>query len=215
MKPYVVRAGDYLSKLSHSLGFDADKVWGDAKNADLKKARTDPNMLQAGDILFVPDEPKPKLDLIPESENDFVGIVPMVTVSVVVDEDGIPLANAKYTIQGLGTDDKVFTTDKDGRVKFDAAVHVREAVVRFVDSGHSMKVGIGDLDPIDTDSGARMRLTHLGFFGPVLEGDEQYEAQSGGQLAAAIAAFQRAKGASVTGLLDDATKKLLTAAHKS
>lgn len=36
---YIVRQGDHLEKLAHLLGFDAVKVWGDPKNADLKTLR--------------------------------------------------------------------------------------------------------------------------------------------------------------------------------
>ena len=52
MKPYVIKQGDYLLKLSHTLGFNHDKVWSDGKNAKLKELRKNPNMLQAGDIVF-------------------------------------------------------------------------------------------------------------------------------------------------------------------
>ena len=59
MKPYVVKQGDYLLKLAHGLGFDADTVWNADENADLK-AKRDPNILCPGDLLYVPDsEPKP------------------------------------------------------------------------------------------------------------------------------------------------------------
>ncbi len=214
MKPYVVRAGDYLTKLAHQHGFDADEVWGDGKNSDLKKSRKDPNMLQAGDILFVPDTPRKHLKLEKETSNAYVASVPTVTVSVAVEEDGVPVKNAKYVIEGLG-DDKERTTDGDGKVTFDAPVHVREVVVRFTEKKFSMKVGIGDLDPIDTDSGARMRLTHLGFYGAKLEGAEQYEAFDDAQLAAAVGAFQQAQKMKATGILDDATKIALLPSHGS
>ncbi|MFT3767392.1 MAG: hypothetical protein QM820_18220 [Minicystis sp.] len=44
MKAYVVRQGDYLKQLAHALGFDADAVWNDPKNAELSQRR-DPNLL--------------------------------------------------------------------------------------------------------------------------------------------------------------------------
>src|SRR5215471_3470859 len=109
MKPYVIRQGDYLTKLAHTLGFDADKVWNDGKNADLKKSRQDPNMLQAGDILFIPDEPRQRFPLNAKIENDFVATVPTVGVSVVMKEDDVPVANEKYTLEGLGDDEKQYT----------------------------------------------------------------------------------------------------------
>ncbi|HVY46199.1 MAG TPA: peptidoglycan-binding protein [Minicystis sp.] len=214
MKPYVIRQGDYLAKLAHAMGFDAKKVWDDPKNAALKASREDPNMLQAGDVLFVPDAPKKRLPLEKETENAYVAKVPTVTVSVVVMEDDAPLANAVYTIEGLG-DATERTTDAAGTVAFEAPVHVREVVVRFEASGAAMKIGVGDLDPATTDSGVRMRLAHLGHYGAKVEGAEQYAARDDAQLAAAVAAFQSSNGLPVTGTVDDVTRDALVAAHGS
>ena len=169
MKPYVIKQGDYLLKLAHHLGFDADTVWNDDANAELKDARKDPDMLQAGDILMVPDEPKKQLDLKKETENNFVAAVPKIAVSLAVTDDDEPLANEAYVVEGLG-DDEERTTDADGFVSFEAPVHVREVTVRFVDVDLAFRVGIGELDPIDTDAGVRMRLTQLGFYGPQIAG---------------------------------------------
>jgi len=214
MKPYVIKQGDYLTKLAHHLGFDAEAVWNDAKNAELKSAREDPNMLQAGDVLFVPDEPKKRLELTAEQENTYVAKVPKVKVSVVVSEDDEPLAGEKYVVLGLG-DEEEMTTDAEGRVAFEAPVHVREVMVRFPERELVLRVGIGDLDPITTDSGARMRLTHLGFYGAQLGGEDQYVERDDQQLAAAVSAFQAAQKLPVTGELDDSTREALIAAHGS
>jgi hypothetical protein len=54
MQPYVIRQGDYLLKLAYSFGFDAEAVWNDDKNADLRSQRQDPNTLLPGDILSHP-----------------------------------------------------------------------------------------------------------------------------------------------------------------
>ena len=48
MKPYVVKQGDYLLKIAHLAGFDADDVWGHAKNADLKKTADRPEHAEGG-----------------------------------------------------------------------------------------------------------------------------------------------------------------------
>ena len=214
MKPYVIKQGDYLLKVAHILGFDPDQVWNDPKNAELKKLRKDPKMLVAGDILFIPDEPKKGLQLNAKQANAFVAKVPMVKSKVVIAVAGKPWANEKYVIEGLG-DDVEHTPDGDGNVSFEAPVHVREVVVRFVDKELVFQVGIGDLDPIGTDSGARMRLTHLGFYGASVEGADEYEAFDDKQLAAAVAAFQAENGLPATGALDDATRKAIVVAHGS
>ena len=54
MKPYVIKQGDYLTRIAHRLGFVANEVWNDPKNAELKALRSDPDTLKSGDIVFVP-----------------------------------------------------------------------------------------------------------------------------------------------------------------
>lgn len=214
MKPYVIKQGDYLLKLAHMRGFVADTVWNDGKNAKLKELRKNPNMLQAGDVLFVPDEPRKKLRLNKEETNVYVARVPTVTVSIVVSDDGEPLKDAKYVLEGMG-DDTELKTDGEGTATFEAPVHVREVVLAFVDRKLRLKVGIGDLDPADTEAGARMRLTSLGYYGGQLEGEERYVADDEKKLAAALRAFQSDHDLEPTGELDDATKDKLVEVHGS
>jgi Putative peptidoglycan binding domain len=215
MKPYIIRQGDYLLKVSHLLGFDPDKVWNDPKNADLKASRKDPTMLKPGDILFVPDEPKKRLSLNAKQANVYVARVPSVKVSVVVAADGAPLKNEKYVVEGLGDDETELTTDGNGAVSFEAPVHAREVVVRFVNRKTHLQVAIGDLDPPDTPSGARMRLTSLGYYSAKLTGADQYVSHDEGALAGAVRSFQAANGIDPTGDIDSATKDALVLAHGS
>ena len=214
MKPYVIKQGDYLLKVSHLLGFDADEVWDDGKNAELKKTRKDPSMLRPGDVLFVPDTPKKKLKVNAKESNVFVARIPTVKVSVVIASDSGPLKNEKYVVEGLG-DETERTTDGEGKIEFEAPVHAREVLVRFVDRKVKMHVAIGDLDPPEADSGMRMRLTTLGFYGAKLEGADRYVAHDDGALAAAVRAFQAANGLKPTGKLDDATRAAIVKAHGS
>ncbi|MCC6521721.1 MAG: peptidoglycan-binding protein [Polyangiaceae bacterium] len=215
MKPYVIKQGDYLTKLAHLRGFSADEVWNHAQNAKLKEARKNPAMLKAGDVLFVPDQPKKKLSLTKETGNRYTAKVPRVKVSVVLAVDDEPLAEAKYKLEGLGDDDTEHTTDREGRVTFEAPVHVREVVVHLVAEDVRIKVGVGDLDPADTPSGARMRLTALGYYGGRMAGEESYLAHDDAALEAATRAFQGAQGLTPTGELDAATREALVAAHGS
>ena len=213
-KPHVIRQGDYLLKLAHLKGFDADEVWNDGKNAELQKARKDPSMLKPGDILFVPDEPRKRLKLNAKQANAFVARVPSVKIAVVIAHDGEPLKNAKYVVEGLG-DDTELTTDGEGKVELQAPVHAREVTLRFVETGKRMKIAIGDLDPADTPSGARMRLTSLGFYSGKAEGADAYVGHDGLVLGRAVRAFQAASGLDTTGEIDDATREALVAAHGS
>ncbi|MSP26069.1 MAG: peptidoglycan-binding protein [Myxococcales bacterium] len=214
MKPYVIKQGDYLTKLAHTRGFSADAVWSDGKNAELKAARKNPNMLRAGDVLFLPDLPKKKLTLTKETENKFIAKVPKVTVSVVLAEDDEPLKDTKYKFEGIG-DDSERITDGEGRVTVEVAVNVREVVVHLLERDVRIRVGVGDLDPADTPSGARMRLSALGFYGGRVAGEEKYVAHEDAAFQAAVRAFQKSQGLDATGEVDDRTRDSLVTAHGS
>src|SRR4051794_28495193 len=54
MRPYIVRQGDYLTKLARALGSDADGVWGHEQNRALREQRPTPDILHPGDVLHVP-----------------------------------------------------------------------------------------------------------------------------------------------------------------
>ena len=53
MQPYVIRQGDYLALLAYKFDFDADTVWGDPANSDLRKLRPNPNLLWPTDVLYI------------------------------------------------------------------------------------------------------------------------------------------------------------------
>ncbi len=212
MKPYVIRQGDYLLKLSHVLGFDADEVWNHGKNAELKQSRKDPSLLKPGDVLFIPDKPKPRLKLNLKEQNSFVARVPSVDVAVVISEEGAPVKGAKYVVEGLGAETEQ-TTDEQGRVVIRAPVHAREVTVRFVERGNKLKIALGGLDPVETPSGLRMRLTNLGYYGGKLAGADPYVAHDDQALIAAVKAFQAANDLPATGEIDDGTRDAIVKAH--
>jgi hypothetical protein len=214
VKPYVIKQGDYLLKVAHILGFDADKAWNDGKNAELKKLRKDPRMLVAGDILFIPDEPKKGLKLNAKQVNAYVAHVPLVKSKLVLAVGGKPLANEKYVIEGLGEEEEKKTSEK-GEVAIEVPVHVREVTVRFVDRKRRIKVAIGHLDPPDTPSGARMRLTTLGLYGAKMKGADRHVSHDKDALKHAIKKFQKQKGLEESGEIDDTTRKALIDAHGS
>ncbi len=211
MKPYVVRQGDYLASIAHALVFDPDEVWDHPKNADLKKLRPNPNMLCPGDLLFVPDQPRDPLPLSVGGANQFGATVPTATVALVFRTDGKPIAGEPFTVEGLPSE-VTGTSDGDGKVKFDVPVTVREVRVVFAQKELAYVVRVGDLDPIEEHSGIRARLAHLGFFPWSLEEEAEGDAP-GAHDRLAISIFQRTKGLSVTGEIDDATRAALLSAH--
>jgi len=213
-KPYVIKQGDYLSKLAHRLCFDAEQVWNDSANAELKQKRGDGTMLCPGDILFVPDEPPKTLPLTAKTTNDFVAEVPKVKLELTLAEGNKPLADMPYRLEGIG-DDSEKRTDSSGKVVIEAPVQVREVVLVLPKRGEKQIVRIGDLDPASEPSGARMRLTNLGLLSKSFAGADNYEAQDDQKLRAAVQAFQSGHGLEPTGELDEDTQAALVAAHGS
>lgn len=215
MKPYVIRQGDYLVKLAHVLGFDAEEVWNAAKNAKLRQERKSHNMLVPGDILFVPDEPAPRSRLDAMTSNTYVAHVPRVRVRMRMAVAGTPMKNEAYVVRGIGEDAKERKTDGEGTVAFEADVHVREVEIHFPARELTRTVAIGGLDPIEAPSGLRMRLTHLGFYSAHRGGADGHTGRDENRLDAAVKAFQSANGIAPSGELDPSTKRAIVAAHGS
>jgi hypothetical protein len=209
MTPYIVRQGDYLTKLAFVKGFDADEVWNDPQNEELKKLRPDPNILAPGDILRIPDKTKEDLPIEKGTENGYQATVPKVTVQLQFSKGGEPIADQPYTIEGI-TADPPPQTDGDGKVSFDVPVTTREVTLVFCQLDVSYQVLIGDMDPLGEQSGARMRLAHLGYIGPDLD-------VVGGAvddvIKSAVQSFQQNRGMAATGDLDPETLDALRDTH--
>jgi hypothetical protein len=163
MQPYVICEGDYLLKLAFQYGFDADAVWNDEKNADLRAARQDHNILFPSDVLYIPDqidkEPDHK-DLAIGTTNAFVSDVPTVPLS-------IRFTDAQFASQPCTIDElealSGLTTTGDGLLTFPVPVTMETATINFTELQISCVCHIGALDPIDSLSGMHQRLQNLGF----------------------------------------------------
>ncbi len=162
MQPYVIRQGDYLLSLARQFGFDADTVWNDPANADLRKLRPDPNILWPTDVLQIPDPNAPPAtkSLVAGTTNAFVSDVP--TVSITVTFTDASLASQAFAIQEL-PDLTPPPTDASGKLTFSAPVTLQTATIVFTDAGQTFKLNIGHLDPIGTLSGVFQRLQNLGY----------------------------------------------------
>ncbi|MGH7295831.1 MAG: hypothetical protein ACRELB_12890 [Polyangiaceae bacterium] len=164
MQPYVIKQGDYLAQLAHRFDFDADTVWNDDKNADLRKSRPDPNMLWPSDVLYIPDqvdkEPK-TISLDTGATNTFVADAPTVTITIkFVDDD---YASKPCTVQELPQLTGA-STDAGGVLKFDVPVTLGVATVQFEDPACTCYCEIGGLDPAATLSGIFQRLQNLVYY---------------------------------------------------
>lgn len=210
-EPYVVKQGDHLDKIAFLRGCDPDTIWSNGKNADLANKRKSGAMLHPGDVLFVPPEAQPALELVKGTSNRYTAEIPTVPVAVqlALDRNGKRVsADQPFEVHGIGPEVVKGMSEADGTVRFEAPILCREAEVRFPKLGIVMPVQIGELDPIDEPSGQKQRLRNLGYL-PV--GGEVTAAP----LAGAFRSLQRKHGIPLTGVADAATLDALASEHLS
>jgi hypothetical protein len=191
LQPYVIRQGDYLLSLAYQFGFDADTVWNDPQNAQLRQAghlSKDPNILYPTDMLYIPDQSAPPVmkSLAPGTTNTFVANIPTASVSIRFTD--APLASQAFTVPEL-PDLTGLTTGADGSVTLAIPVTLDTFTILFTQTGDAVTCNIGDLDPIDTLSGVFQRLQHLGY----LADDATVDSVSIEDMRAALRAFKAAQ----------------------
>jgi hypothetical protein len=209
--PYVVRQGDHLLGLAAAGGFDAETVWNDPANADLKKLRVTYNILWPGDILQVPDPDPSWTPVQTGTTNAFTtGEHKPLTISHTFKRGDAPMANKKYRTLGGTSDDASKTTDDQGKATFDVPVEADSVQILFED-GSSYVLLVGHLDPATTLPGAEQRLLQLGYLDDVgdLTNDEDARAERDQCVGVALSAFQAKNDLPSTGVLDAATAQKL------
>jgi hypothetical protein len=171
MRPYVICKGDHLAMLAYQFGFDANTVWGDPANASLRQLRPDPDILFAGDVLYIPDPPPgppPSQGLTPGSTNTFVSSPPTVTVAIKLTSPA--LASQPFTIPEVPALTGL-TVGADGTVTLQIPVTVATFTLTFTSPAATFTCNLGNKDPITTLSGVFQRLQNLGF----IDGDASFD----------------------------------------
>jgi len=224
VRPYVIRKGDYLTKLAHEMGFDPSFVWAHAKNKELVAKRKNQEVLKAGDILWIPDEARRKMPVESETQNSYVARVPKMPLVLTLKLGGKILKKEPFIVRGLGRapdgtgsnkQEISGETDENGVLKLAPSVHVREIEIVLPKRKKELRLFVAGMAPDNELSGVRMRLKNLGYLGAKHQGAERYEALDPAQLEAAVRAFQQDAGLEVTGVVDDTLTAKLAQVHGS
>ncbi|MCA9625274.1 MAG: hypothetical protein KC731_39900, partial [Myxococcales bacterium] len=81
----MIRQGDFVARLAQRFGFDADEVWNDESNRELREQRESPNVLAPGDVLHIPEESERSgAGLSKGASNRYRGTLASTSVRVVV-----------------------------------------------------------------------------------------------------------------------------------
>lgn len=218
MRPYVVRQGDYLTKLAFVHGFDVDEVWGDPKNDEIRGLRKEHHILAPGDVVYLPVKEKEGLPIQKGVTNRYVAKVPKVVVDLLLMQEGsegdrTPIKNERYVVEGAGEGAEARTGD-DGRVTLTVPVHLSEVSILLPERCQRYLVRVGHMDPSAEASGVRARLSHLGYLGHSATGEASSALPSDEELRQAIMAFQAAHQLPETGVADEAMRRALEDSHQ-
>jgi N-acetylmuramoyl-L-alanine amidase len=200
---YEVQQGDCIESIAFNHGHFWKTVWNHPDNQQLKSVRKDPNVLLAGDKVFVPDlRPKQESGATEQRHRFKRKGVPS-AISIVLKEKGKPRANVQYVLEidGVVTSG---TTDGEGRIQHSISPHARTGSLTVGENKEEFyTLRLGHVDPIDEVTGYQARLKNLGYYhGPI-------DGESGEETAAALRRFQRAQGLRVTGQADSETRDKL------
>jgi len=203
---YVVAQGESIPSIAKDRGFFWRTLWNHPENAALRQKRNDPNILYAGDVVFLPDLRVKQEPGATEARHRFARKgepVPFRLRLLFMDE---PRANEDYVLE---IDGRLIqgTTDADGRLEVRVPGNVDGGKLILKGGQEVYPVRIGHLDPIDEVSGVQQRLNNLGFACGSVDG------QAGEPMQAALREFQAKYELEVTGEADKATRRKLQELH--
>jgi hypothetical protein len=213
-KAHIVQQGEHLSQIAEKYHFfDYRTIWQYSENADLRGLRESPNVLLPGDVVHIPDK-IPRKESVPTGQRHTYRIPGqrLYLHLALKDFDDQPLTNTKCELQIDGNSTSL-TTDASGHMKVAISRAAKEATLIFKDPlvpfDLTVPIKIGYLDPVDSVSGQKARLSNLGYITrPLEEVDDVIFAYT-------VQEFQCDLGLLVTGECDPLTQHKLKELHGS
>jgi N-acetylmuramoyl-L-alanine amidase len=209
---YVAEAGDCILSISERHGFFWETLWNHPDNRQVKLQRKDPNVLNPGDVVTIPDLKLREENAAVDQRHRYLRKGTPATLRLqLLDLEGQPRegVNCIIAVDGALTNR---TTDGEGRLEVPIRPDAVEAVLDYDDEdGYPVRrrLKLGGVDPACEEKGIRERLANLGH----CELGSQDTEDSG--LEHAIRSFQESQKIEPTGSLDDETRQKLKATHGS
>lgn len=213
MLRHVVSQGECLSSIARRYGLpDWRTIYDHPANVDFRKTRPNPNVIQPGDELLVPER-EPRREQRPvDHRHPFVVQLPTTHMRIVVaDRRRHPVKGSAWRLE-IGTLLWEGTTGPDGLIEVeipaDAQTGRLEAEI-CTTTGERMiwPLALGALDPWDTDAGVQARLNNLGFPCGRVDG------VIGRRTRTATRRFQELQGLKVDGIPGPVTRRKLREVH--
>ena len=167
---YTIKQGDCLSSIAKAFGFsDWKTIYNDPNNGDFRAHRPNPNIIYAGDTLYIPDRNNRDEHAPSDKKHTYVMKSPKTWLRIVVrDGQQAPAANCRYLLEIDGAPTPQRTTGSDGLIEeqIPADAEAGLLTVWFADdavTGHTWSLKLGHLDPVQTMTGIQARLSNLGY----------------------------------------------------
>lgn len=207
-KQYTVKAGDCISSIAFETGFFADTLSELPENANLKQLRKNLNVLQPGDVVFIPDKREKFHEGKTGARHVFRRKGVPARLSLRILRDDAPRANVPYT---LTIDGRVMSgrTGPKGEIDVTISPNAMSGILKVgpPEDLDEYNLDLGHLQPADNIAGVQSRLRNLGFH---CEGED---GQLGPVTREAISAFQRKHKLPVTGEMDAAFQAKIAKVH--
>lgn len=167
---YRAKQDESLYSIAHKVGHSADKIWQHSANKNLRDRRGKPNILLPGDWIYIPPIERYSEIVATDSKHSFrckkthlntlkIRIVPFRSaVHSASPEDGDPIAYSlwigKKQVTGSARPGDIIEVQN-------IPANIKSAALTML--GRTIKLKIGQLDPIDEPSGIDQRLHSLGY----------------------------------------------------
>lgn len=205
---HTVRAGEGMAKIALQYGFLPDALWNHPSNSKLKEQRRNPEILNPGDVVHIPDKTLKEVRAASDQRHRFrkKGLRAVLQIRMMHGET--PRADESYLIEIDGHHTITGKTDVDGWIRTTLTPGATSGKL-ILQQGEEYQLQFGHIDSIDSVSGAQSRLRNLGFYHGAVDD------KASDEFTAAVKAFQADKQISETGRMDEATRAALVAAHGS
>ena len=207
MPVHTVKQGDCMNSIADQYGFFWSTLWELPQNADLKERRKSPNVLMAGDRVFIPEKRQKEESGETAKVHTFrLKGVPVKLNLELLDFDGSPRAGVQYKLTVDGQK-KSGVVGPDGRIS--EVIPPRSKTARLsLETGEEYDIDLGYMNPVEYASGVQARLKNLGYYKGDVTGSMDDDTKK------AIRKFQRAQGLGETGEADPDTMAALQDAHQ-
>jgi hypothetical protein len=165
-----VKQGEHLSRIATKYGFsDYRTIWDHPQNAALKRERQNPNVLDPGDRVHIPERELRNEARPTDKRHRFQVTVRQLDLRLVLEDIyEKPIAGAACDLIIEGQVHKL-TSDSRGKIeqRIQSTAEQAHLILRSRETpfdGIDISVKIGHLNSVEIVSGQKMRLMNLGYY---------------------------------------------------